>query len=152
MAIIERKAPQTASDAAVDATKAIVPPAPSATVETGPRFQLQLAQIGRYVLGDTLYIKDVIYTFTDKQARILLGSTSDTGLPIWKVYKPKVKAVVKRNIDGIASMDMTTKDLPKNAGLVPEEIHNQEVDISEGALNIGDDSELEGILPTDIEV
>lgn len=109
----------------------------------GPRVLLELAQLSRYVLGHELYVKQVAYAFTEDQAKALLRiSLPDTGLPVWKVYSPP-KPKLQRNEHGTYVKDMTKKDLPKNDGGT--------VGVENGEISIGDDSELEGILPTDEE-
>lgn len=145
MAIIN-KALKAKPAGPIDATGTVIPG--SAPVAMGPVMILELAQLSRYVLGSTLYEKGVAYKFTENQAKEMLRrSLPDTGLPIWKMYSPP-KPKVKLNEHGSPTMDMTRNDLPKYDG--------GPVAIEAGNINIGDDSELEGILPaggeTEIEV
>lgn len=99
---------------------------------------LELAIYVRYMRADELYEKGQAYRFTKEQADVLLRESDEVnGMPIWRMHRPKnpQRVMVEREV---GPKDMTTADL--------KPLPVAEVAQTKG-IHIGDDSELEGILP-----
>lgn len=116
-------------------TKAVAPEADTSVV-------LELFNYKRYVRVDTLYEKGVPYRFTAAQALILMDEVDEvTGTPVWKRYKsPQQRQVVVREVQ---PQDMTAQKV-----VAPD--MSESTDPSK-RIEIGDDSDLAGLLPNDEE-
>lgn len=98
--------------------------------------KLELVGCKRYVpLNGPLYEAGVIYKFTPDQASKVLRLKDEFGRPLFDKYKPDrhQKVVVL----GPQEADMSSETI--------EDI----TPVSSQRINIGDDSELEGIIPPD---
>lgn len=109
--------------------------APEKTASTPDTLHLQLALYSNYTVGQTTYVKDVVYKFTREQAVQLLQE-QDHGRPVWKIYrKPTPRA-----------KDLAPVDATKMVMATPQEpIHGVEVP-PVTRIDVGDDSEIQDII------
>ena len=130
---------------AVSSTKAAVAAKPEPVqVKT---LDLELVLYTRYYRGGTLYEKGNAYRFKADQAEILLEEVEqDTGRPIWRRYKPQpiARQVQQETLGTKQIVDSTAAKVERPS----EDAQFMRV-VPTNVINVGDDSELEGVLGTD---
>lgn len=118
MAVTKVPSPTKITQQSPPVAPAAVAPAPQETravirppKDEGPKtFDLELTQIQRYYYG-TLYLKGVVYTFSEEDARHLLSLKGPNDIPVFKIARQRMKTIRVPVESRQSSGDLTRADL-----------------------------------------